>query len=158
MAAVQVRRATVADVSELVRLRGVMHDAMGVEHEGGRWQPACRRFLENELPRPTLAAYVADHPQQADRLAGCGFAIVTHRLASPRNPSGRHGYVQSMVVEPEFRRRGLARDIFDALMRWFADNDVPQVALHATADGEPLYRSFGFTEGSFPELRWHRDP
>jgi GNAT superfamily N-acetyltransferase len=53
-------------------------------------------------------------------------------------------------ADPEFRRRGLARAIMVALLDWFEAARVPVVELHATDEGEPLYRSLGFgQEGGF---------
>jgi predicted acetyltransferase len=72
------------------------------------------------------------------------------------NLSGRFGYVQSMVTDVRFRRQGLARGIFVALMDWFDAQDIDAVDLHATPEGEPLYRAFGFETAGTPELRWAR--
>ena len=43
--------------------------------------------------------------------------------------------------------------MLDALLERFEALDVPIVDLHATAMGDPLYRSMGFAPGNTPELR-----
>jgi hypothetical protein len=45
---------------------------------------------------------------------------------------------------PQQSRRGYGRDVFGALLDWFAELDVPRIDLRATPDGRPLYESFGF--------------
>jgi GNAT superfamily N-acetyltransferase len=75
------------------------------------------------------------------------------RLPGPSTPSGRWGYVQWMVTDPDYRRRGLARAVFAAILGWLEERGVTNVELHATVSGEPLYRSFGFTDAFSPELR-----
>ena len=40
-----------------------------------------------------------------------------------------------------------------ALVDWYRRHGVGVVELHATADGESLYRSMGFDEGPNPALR-----
>ena len=71
----------------------------------------------------------------------------------PSNPTGRAGYVQWVATEPAFRRLGLARLTLGALLAWFEATGVPNVELHATADGEALYRSLGFGESGGRALR-----
>jgi GNAT superfamily N-acetyltransferase len=100
-----------------------------------------------------MAAFVVD--LDGGGLAACGVGMVGQRLPGPRNPSGLHGYVQSMATDPGARRRGHAREVFTALMGWFADNGVTSVGLHATALGEQLYREFGFSEPANGALGWH---
>jgi len=66
---------------------------------------------------------------------------MTHqRLPVQRNPSGRWSYIQSMETHPEWRRRGLARGVLDAMLTWFQEREITGVSLVASADGEPLYR------------------
>ncbi len=48
---------------------------------------------------------------------------------------------------------GLARRITVALLDWYELMGVPWVELHATPEGEGLYRSLGFDEGPNPALR-----
>ena len=78
---------------------------------------------------------------------------VAHRLPGPRNRGGRAGYVQYVCTEAKHRGRGLGRAVMEALVDWYRANGVGVVELHATADGEPLYRSMGFDEGDNPALR-----
>lgn len=150
----QPRPAAAPDIPELLRLRAVMFASVG-EHDTGDWWPASELALREGFARGDIAAFVVDHPEQPGRLVACGIVVLLQRLGSPRTPNGRFGHVQSMVTEPEFRRRGLARAILAELLNWCGARDVRSIDLHASAMGEPLYRSMGFVEGSQPELR-HR--
>lgn len=145
-----VRWASAADVAELVRLRRVMFESMGIEVRAADDERSAAAFRDG-LPNGELFAAVVDG---ADHLAACGVGMSARRLPTPRNPGGRWGYIQSMVTDERSRRRGHARAVLGALMARFAAEGVTHVDLHATPDGEPLYRSFGFGEGHTPELRW----
>jgi GNAT superfamily N-acetyltransferase len=151
------RPATAADVAELVRLRKVMMDAMGVPEEP-TWERACAEFLAASLAEGTTGAVVADDPDRAARLVAGGVGTVAVRLPSPMTPNGCYGYIASMVTEEPWRGRGLATGIVLGLLDWFAGVGVHRVDLHASAQGEPVYRALGFTESTYPELRWRRAP
>jgi GNAT superfamily N-acetyltransferase len=149
-----VRRAVEADIPELVRLRGVMFAAMdGVMDTTPGWEEPCADIFRVGLADGSIAAFVVDAPD-GDGLASCGVATVAARLPGPGNLSGRYGYVQSMATDERWRRRGYGREVFAALVDWFEDEGISAIDLHATDDGEPLYRSFGFREGETIELRW----
>lgn len=75
-------------------------------------------------------------------------------LPGPRLPDGRLGYVTSVFTDPAYRRRGYSRAIMQGLLRWFRERDVGRVDLHASVDGEPLYRALGFEDHPDPSLSW----
>jgi GNAT superfamily N-acetyltransferase len=54
--------------------------------------------------------------------------------------------VWDMIVVPELQRRGVGRGLLDRVLRRVGARSL--VSLVATAAGEPLYRSAGFTEES----------
>jgi GNAT superfamily N-acetyltransferase len=147
------RLADLADVDELVRLRGVMMAALGVADEP-TWAPACARFLRETMPAGDTGAVVAGDPGTPGRLVACGVGCVARRLPGPNPPNGCYGYIASMVTETGWRGRGLAGGIVAGLLDWFTARGVLKVDLHATAEGHPIYRRHGFAEGEFPELRW----
>jgi ribosomal protein S18 acetylase RimI-like enzyme len=77
-------------------------------------------------------------------LAASGAGTISTRLPSPNNPTARVGYIQWVATDPDARRRGHAREVMAALLDWYDERQVVVVELHATTDGEPLYRSLGF--------------
>ena len=80
--------------------------------------------------------------------------MVEHPAPSPSNPVGVRGHVSQVSTLPAFRRRGYARACLTALLDWFErETDARRLDLHATTDGEPLYRSLGFARSPYPSLR-----
>ena len=142
-----------ADVAELVRLRQVMFDALGWDDGSEPWPEACAEVLQRGLADGSIVAFVVDRPEGVG-LASAGVGTVAQRLPGPCNPTGRYGFVQSMATDPEERRRGNARAVFAALIDWFKAEGLTAVDLHASPDGDALYRSFGFREGDHVELGW----
>jgi GNAT superfamily N-acetyltransferase len=150
-----VRRATVTDADELVRLRAFMIEAMGDDVDARPWrEAAAAAFVRRIEDEPNaFAAFVVDGDEPG-RLVSSGVGWVHEHLPGPRNPSGLRGHIASMSTEPSARRQGHGRAVFEALMAWFVDLGVTRVDLHATDEGARLYRAFGFTEGSHAALTW----
>ena len=145
------RRATAADAEDLTRLRGLMHLAMGAPSLPEEWRTACEAAFRRRLLDDDFVAYVV---AVDGRLVSCGTGWLEEHLPSPGQYDGRRGHIASMSTEPEHRRRGYAREVFSALMQWFADQDVPRVDLRATEDGRGLYESFGFRVLGGATMAW----
>jgi ribosomal protein S18 acetylase RimI-like enzyme len=67
----------------------------------------------------------------------------------PLHPShDRRGYVLNLFVEPEHRRRGLARRLMQLAEEELTSRGVSLLVLHATEKGRPLYSGLGWVAGS----------
>jgi GNAT superfamily N-acetyltransferase len=150
---VQPRLATPDDTPELLRLAATMYSSMGLDASGSEWREEATTLLAERLGGDEVGIFVVDDPERPGGLAACGGAAVIQRLPGPSTPTGRWGYVQWMATDTAYRRRGLARAVFTAILGWLEERGVQNAELHATASGEPLYRSFGFTDPFSPELR-----
>ena len=156
MATPDVRRATIDDAWELVRLRGIMLEATdGIPTEPGPWQGTSVKILRNRLsaPEPTMAAFVIDRPGEPGVLAACALGVIEERLGGPRNPSGLAGYVFNVCTEAAFRRRGYSRACMLSLLSWYRESGVERIDLRASDDGAPLYRALGFIDTLNMRLR-----
>ena len=145
------RRATPADAAELTRLRGLMHLAMGSPSLPPGWHQACEQAFRRRLGSDDFVAYGV---QEEDRLVACGAGWLEEHLPSPGQYDGRRGHIASMSTEPEFMRQGLGRQVFAALLAWFAARGVPRIDLRATEVGRPLYESFGFRVLGGATMAW----
>jgi GNAT superfamily N-acetyltransferase len=105
-----------------------------------------RRPGETDL----FAAYVVDGPE--GRLAASAVGWLNEHLIGTANPVGKVGYIANMCTDPAHRRRGYARATLVALLAWLRSTGITTVDLHATPDGEPLYRALGFTAPNDPAL------
>ena len=56
----------------------------------------------------------------------------------------RRGWIQNVYTEAEFRRRGLARRLMEAVIAWCRVEGFRTVSLHASLEGRSLYESMGF--------------
>ena len=146
-----VRAATVDDAAEVVRLAAVMYASMGLDVSDPAWMRAAEGAFRSRLG-DDLAAFVVDHPGGA-RLAASGAGTISRRLPSPNNPTARVGYIQWVATDADARRQGFARAVMQALLDWYDEQQVVVVELHATDDGEALYRALGFGQEGGIALR-----
>lgn len=140
----QARFATKSDTPEVIRLAGIMYESMGLDSRDPAWLSRADERFRERLGRDVQTVVVDDPDPGSRRLVASGAVVVTERLPTPHNPGGRVGYVQWITTEPQARRRGLATMVMTMLLDWCMEQGAPIVELHATADGEPLYRSLGF--------------
>ncbi|MEV6868037.1 GNAT family N-acetyltransferase [Streptosporangium subroseum] len=150
-----VRGANPQDIPELVRLREILADRMAQDGSypiENQWQEAYAESLKDRLGSLDTAVYVVDAPEEG--LAACGIGLIFERFPGPSLPDGRYGYIQGMTTDPRHRRRGHSRSIMVSLLQWYRDSGIRRVDLHATSDGEPLYREFGFVDDGYPSLTW----
>jgi ribosomal protein S18 acetylase RimI-like enzyme len=151
---VMIRRATVADADELIRLRAVLLQTFRRDDWNDDWREPSRRILVRRLsePEPSIAAFVVDHPEAAG-LAACAVGTIEERLGNPNSLDGRVGYVFNVATHPEMRRRGYSRACMEALLQWFREQGIRSVHLQASPDGQPLYTSLGFGLTPDPAMR-----
>jgi GNAT superfamily N-acetyltransferase len=159
---IAVRRAGPDDASEITRLRAVMlatvdrpasaADGAALDLDA-EWAELCRAELREHLTEGrVLVAMVVDAPDGSG-LAAAGVGVIDLRLPAPGRLSGRVGHVSSMCTDPQWRRRGYARAVLDAVVDWLREQGCSRVELSASDDGQPLYQERGFVPAPHPNLR-----
>ncbi len=145
-----VRSARPDDAGEVARLAELMYRSLGLSFDDdvwGNWRSTAEASVRARLGSD-LTVVVVDDPGAPGRLVACGAGVISERLPNPSHDRARVGYIQWMSTEPAFRRRGFARAVLQGLLEWFETQGVDNVELHASPDGNQLYRSEGFWEGS----------
>ena len=128
-------------------------DGMPDDQAAAALQDACASAFAVQLQDPArFAAYVVDGPDGG--LVAGGVGVVEKWLPGVGRPHGLVGRIGSMSTDVGHRRQGHAQAVLRALLAWFAERGVGHVDLHASNSGEQLYRAAGFTEPSWPALRW----
>jgi ribosomal protein S18 acetylase RimI-like enzyme len=101
------------------------------------------------LPEPTLAAALAGsrwiaHAHDGDRLVGFGRAISDGVVTA---------YVNNVMVDPDYRRRGIGRRVMAALMD---RRDGVKFVLHTRTGSRSFYRALGFVDAADMMVRDRR--
>jgi GNAT superfamily N-acetyltransferase len=147
----QARFAEQRDTPEVIRLAALMYASMGLDGEDPRWLSQAEAQFRSRLGTD-VQGVVVDDPD-SERLLASGAAVIALRLPTPNNPGGRVGYIQWVATDEDARRMGLGASVMRLLIDWCAEQGAAIVELHATPDGEGLYRSLGFGQDGGLALR-----
>src|SRR5438270_4289015 len=100
----RLRAAKVSDAAELARLRMDFLAEIGPLRDRAATQAANERYFRTAL-KSQARAWVVEAEGQ---IIGTSALALYERGPSPRNPTGREGYLFSMYTLPAWRRRGIA--------------------------------------------------
>ena len=138
-----IREATLEDIPQLLRHRRGMYEDMGYDDEASLvvMTETSRPYLREAMTNGTLHAWVAEVDK---RVIGGGLIIVSPWLSHPYDHQCRQATVLNVYVDPQFRRRGIARQLMQTMIDWCRRQGFVNVSLHASKFGRPLYESLGF--------------
>lgn len=86
-------------------------------------------------------------------VAGIGSVHLREMPGNVKNPSGKWGYIMNMYTAPEHRRKGVCKGIVNALVEEASKYGVTGFELHATPEGEMVYKQEGFVQHNEPTYR-----
>jgi ribosomal protein S18 acetylase RimI-like enzyme len=78
-------------------------------------------------------------------IAGIGLMLIDWPPHPAHPTHDQRGYVLNVYVEPEYRKRGFARELMHLADAEFAKRSVQYGVLHATEKGRPLYTNLGWS-------------
>jgi GNAT superfamily N-acetyltransferase len=140
---ITLREAGPGDIPEILRQRRGMYVDMG--HSDGIALDAMvslsAGYLAEAMAEGSFRAWLAcdgEHP------VGGGALIISPWLAHPYDLECRRATILNVYVYPEYRRRGIARQIMETMIGWCKREGFAGVTLHASDDGRHLYESLGF--------------
>lgn len=138
-----IRRATSADLPRLGRLGALLVEEHHAFDER-RFLPTRDRtptdyaaFLVRQLADPNVIVVVAD-----DHGDVVGYAYATVESYDYMALRGPAGVVQDIIVDPDFRGRGIGRQLLDATLEALSEGGAPQVVLSTAERNEAAQRLF----------------
>ena len=142
MSEIPIRLGTINDVETVVRHRIEMFRAMGInpDHLIAMEEPA-RAYFSEAMANGRYLAFLADDD---GKIVAGGGIVLLHWPATAIEARDSRPMILNMFTESEYRRRGLARRIMQAMLDWCKKEGYKSVSLHASQYGRPLYESMGF--------------
>lgn len=145
MPAHMIRPAGLDDLAVLVRHRGSMFRAMGYRDETAlaAMEAAFERWIAIRIGRGEYLAWLADD-STGSPVAGAGVWLMDW-LPHMVGPGAPRANIVNVFVEPEWRRRGIARELMNTVLEACRERGIRAVILHASPEGRALYESLGFS-------------
>jgi GNAT superfamily N-acetyltransferase len=149
---ITIREATLADIPEILRQRCGMYEDMGTRDADAL--NAMARLSADHLSRAMAdGSFRAWLACDGDRVVCGGAVIISPWLAHPYDLECRRATILNVYTNPEYRLRGLAREIMQTMIDWCKREGFARVTLHASDDGLHLYESLGFEPSNEMRLK-----
>ena len=84
--------------------------------------------------------------KEDNKVIGMAVLLIIERPASVSMINGLCGEVLSVIVDKEYRNRGIAYNIMSNLISFSKEKELCRINLRATSKGLPLYKKLGFIE------------
>lgn len=138
------RRASTSDLDVLVEHRRAMFRDMGYGDEAALTSMAYKfgAWLIERMDSGDYLAWLVSAPD-GSIAAGTGLWLMDwppHMIGQ----GARRGNILNVYTHPNFRRRGLARELMTAAIVWCRENGVDTIILHASPSGRAIYETLGF--------------
>lgn len=147
------RRATLGDVPALVDYRVRFLNELHRHPENDETKAVRKSLLEyftKAIPSGDFIAWVAEF--DGGIIATSGMVVWQKPAIYGGVESGRLGYILNIYTIPEARRKGIATRLLNELIKEAISLGLKYLHLHASKDGESIYRKAGFVEPRMPEL------
>lgn len=140
------RKATIDDLDILVNTRiTVLRAANKLDDnvDMSEVERESRDYYEKALLDGSHTAYLVFDDGE---FVGAGGVSYFRVMPTYHNPSGRKAYIMNMYTAPDHRRRGIAYNTLDLLVKDAKAQGVSAISLEATDMGRPLYERYGFVK------------
>ncbi len=136
------RRLEQRDLGTFIQMRIAQLREEGAE-EDIDLAPALRDYYERHLSDGTFVSWLALDGERIVGTSGMSFVEKPPYFACP---SGRMGLLSSMFTAPEYRRKGIARELLTRVVDEARKYGCGTVQITASDMGVKLYTSFGFVK------------
>jgi GNAT superfamily N-acetyltransferase len=147
-----IRQVGPGDVEEIVRQRCRMYEDVG-ERDGAALSAmaaSTETYLRQAIPEGSFRAWLAE--TRDARVVGGGAVQIVPWPTRPGYARPRRAWILNVYTYPEYRRRGVARQVVQTILGWCGQEGFAFVNLHATEAGRPLYQSLGFKDSNEMKL------
>ncbi|MFX1508612.1 MAG: GNAT family N-acetyltransferase, partial [Promethearchaeota archaeon] len=131
---IQIRRASLDDVTTLVRFRSALFKEMGrlKEEEEKSFETACEQFFTQYIPQDRFISWIAEDNGNVVAVSGLVFF---QKPPSPGNITGKEAYIMNMYTLTEWRKKGIASRLLQKIIRFLNQQEIISITLHTTEVG-----------------------
>jgi GNAT superfamily N-acetyltransferase len=142
---VRYRKATLADLDELVRLRieflKEVQKAETRQYSEEELKTSLRAYLSESMQNDVFVAWLAIVNDEIVATSGLCFFQITPGFTLI---DGKIAYILNIYTLPRWRGKGVGKQVFDHILQEAIARGYKRISLHASDDGRPVYEKFGF--------------
>ena len=113
--------------------------------------PALRDYYNRHMADGTFVSWIAFDGEKIIGTSGMSFVEKPPYFGCP---SGKMGLLSSMYTDPEYRRRGIAKELLDRVVKEARNYGCGTVQITASDMGVKLYAAYGFIHnGNFMQYK-----
>ncbi|WP_294242183.1 GNAT family N-acetyltransferase [Pseudobutyrivibrio sp.] len=113
--------------------------------------PALRDYYDRHMAEGTFVSWLAFDGEKIIGTSGMSFVEKPPYFGCP---SGKMGLLSSMYTDPEYRRRGIAKELLDRVVKEARNYGCGTVQITASDMGVKLYAAYGFIHnGNFMQYK-----
>jgi Acetyltransferases len=144
---IAIREGSTADIPEIARQRRRMCEDMNYSDADvlSAMVTATADYLRKAIPEGSFRSWLAC---DNGRVVAGGAVVISPWPAHAYDLECRRATILNVYTEPEYRRRGIARQIMEIIIAWCKQEGFARVSLHASEHGRPLYESLGFEDSN----------
>jgi GNAT superfamily N-acetyltransferase len=135
-----IRRTAAADAELLAKLNGFVHD-VHVAERPDQFRPTepaeLARWFRERLGQPTTLAWIAE---ESGRPVAFALAMHHRRAATPFAPARHWFEIDQVAVDPEYRRRGIGRQLLEIAIAAARDLGVREIEVTSWSFNEEMHR------------------
>jgi GNAT superfamily N-acetyltransferase len=138
-----IRQATPNDLPEILRHRRGMYEAMGFSDANAlsSMLSTSKPYLMTALANGSFRSWLA---LVGEQIVAGGAILINPWPSHPYDLECRRATILNVYVDPDFRRKGIARRLMQIMIDWCRTEGFAAVYLHASKDGRSLYEALGF--------------
>jgi len=144
---ITVREGNVSDIPDIARHRRRMCEDMNYTDTDAlsAMEALTADYLQKAIPDGSFRAWLAC---DNGRIVAGGALVISPWPPHAYDLDCRRAMILNIYTEPEYRRRGIARQVMERIIAWCRQEGFVRVSLHASEHGRHLYESLGFVDSN----------
>ena len=112
--------------------------------EGVDLESSLKDYYHRHMADGTFVSWLAIDKEKEDKIVGTSGMSFVEKPPYFSCPTGRLGLLSSMFTDPEYRRRGIARELLHRVVEEARSYGCGAVHITASDMGVKLYTAYGF--------------
>lgn len=140
------RKAEFSDIAELLKLR---IEFLSIVNAGidcpENFEKILHAYYNESIKNGSFVTWLACDGE-GERIVGSSGICFYLVPPSYKNLRGKNAYIMNVYTKEPYRGQGIATHLLDLAVKEAGQRGYNKIYLHATAEGQPIYKKYGFKD------------